>query len=182
MPAVGNSFYTDMVYGSDYFSFLSEEIPAVARDLFPLSAERADNFVAGLSMGGYGAFKLALSLPGRYAAAASLSGVLDVQSALEDDDPKWVRTRRGIFGDPEKVSASQHDLFALAGKVSRSALKPRLFQCCGTEDPLYADNVRFRDFVQPLGFDYIYKEGPGEHNWAYWDTMIQTVLAWLKPR
>jgi S-formylglutathione hydrolase FrmB len=182
MPAVHNSFYTDMVHGGRYFTFVSEEVPAVARDLFPLSAARSDNFVAGLSMGGYGAFKLALSRPGRYAAAASLSGALDIRPVLEGDDPEWTAAMRDIFGDPAGIPGSQHDLFALSAKAARSNLRPRLFQCCGSGDFLYADNVRFRDHIRPLGFDYTYKEGPGEHNWRYWDVMIQEVLAWLQPK
>jgi putative tributyrin esterase len=60
-------------------------------------------------------------------------------------------------------------------------VKPRLYQCCGTEDFLYAANLRFRDLVQRLPLDLTYEEGPGEHNWAYWDQMIQKVLAWMFP-
>ena len=58
-------------------------------------------------------------------------------------------------------------------------VKPRLYQCCGTENSLYADNIRFRDFVRKLPLDLTYEEGPGEHNWAYWDAMIQNVLRWM---
>ncbi len=86
---------------------------------------------------------------------------------------------RNIFGDLEKVPGGPHDLFTLAQVVSRSATKPRLFQYCGTEDFLYADNLRFRDFIRPLGFDYTYDETPGDHTWKYWDAEIQKVLAWL---
>ena len=183
MPAIHNSFYTDMAHGGKYFTFVTEEVPAVAHDLFPLSTERADTFVAGLSMGGYGAFKLALSHPEQYAAAASLSGALDMrESVKEHDDPgnaAWLETMRNIFGDPDQFPGSPHDLFALAKKVSKSDLKPKLFQYCGTEDFLYADNLRFRDFVRPLGFDYTYEETPGNHDWIYWDRMIQKVLTWL---
>jgi S-formylglutathione hydrolase FrmB len=183
MPAADNSFYTDMAHGGKYFTFLTEEVPAVTRELFPLSAERAENFIAGLSMGGYGAFKLALSCPEKYAAAASLSGAVDMGEAVkEHDDPEnaaWLEKMRDIFGDLDKFPGSQHDLFALAEKVARSEVRPRLFQYCGSEDFLYADNIRFRDFVRPLGFDYTYEETPGDHDWVYWDTMIQKVLAWL---
>ena len=83
MPAVHLSFYTDMAYGGKYWQFISEEVPAVVRDMFPLSSEREDNFVAGLSMGGYGAFKLALTYPERYAAAASLSGAVDISEVVK---------------------------------------------------------------------------------------------------
>jgi putative tributyrin esterase len=78
MPAAQRSFYTDMVTDQRYWTFISEEVPTLARHFFPLSEDRNENYVAGLSMGGYGAFKLALSYPERYAAAASLSGTLDV--------------------------------------------------------------------------------------------------------
>ncbi len=183
MPAVNLSFYTDMAYGGNYFQFVSEEVPAIVRDIFPLSSERKDNFVAGLSMGGYGAFKLALTYPERYAAAASLSGALDVREIVKghgfQDDKAWLAEMRNIFGDLSKVSGSQHDLFALAKKVAKGPVKPRLYQCCGTEDFLYADNLRFRDAVRKLPLDLTYEEGPGEHVWAYWDKMIQNVLTWM---
>jgi len=183
MPAVNLSFYSDMVHGGKYWQFISEEVPAVACDLFPLSAARADNFVAGLSMGGYGAFKLALTYPDCFAAAASLSGAVDIREVVRaHNDPAnriWLVEMRNVFGDLSKVPNSKHDLFKLARKVSKQAVKPRLYQCCGTEDFLHADNIRFRDHVRRLPLDLTYEEGPGEHNWAYWDVMIQRVLRWM---
>jgi S-formylglutathione hydrolase FrmB len=183
MPAGQNSFYTDMAHGGKFFTYLTGELPGVVHDLFPISTRREDTFVAGLSMGGYGAFKLALSRPDLYAAAASLSGAVDIAEVIKErDDPGhkgWPEIMRNIFGDLEKVPGSQHDLFALADKVSKAASKPRLFQYCGTEDALYKDNLRLRDFIRPLGFDYTYAETPGDHSWVYWDKMIQKVLAWL---
>jgi S-formylglutathione hydrolase FrmB len=186
MPAVHLSFYSDMVYGGKYWQFVSEEVPALVRDTFPVSSERKDNFVAGLSMGGYGAFKLALTHPERYAAAASLSGAVDISEVVKvkKDDPEnkaWLVGMRNVFGDLKKVPNSQHDLFTLAKKVAKGRDKPRLYQCCGTEDFLHADNIRFRDAVRKLPLDLTYAEGPGEHNWAYWDARIQDVIAWMFP-
>jgi len=136
-------------------------------------------------MGGYGAFKLALRHPERFAAAASLSGGLDLGYTVWADNPRNDESRlaelRTIFGNLSKVPGSEHDLIALAKKVSRGPVKPRLYQCCGTEDFLYTDNVRFREVVRKLPLDLTYEEGPGEHNWAYWDKMIQRVLAWMFP-
>jgi S-formylglutathione hydrolase FrmB len=86
---------------------------------------------------------------------------------------------RNVFGDLSKVPGSKHDLIALAKRVSRAPLKPRLYQCCGTEDYLYEENLRFRDAVRKLPLDLTYEEGPGEHVWDYWDQMIQNVLAWM---
>ncbi len=183
MPAVNLSFYTDMAHGGRYWQFISEEVPAVARDLFPLSPNRADNFVAGLSMGGYGAFKLALTHPDRFAAAASLSGATDICEVFkpnnDPENPAWLEQMRNVFGDLSKVRGSDLDLFTLAEKVAQGQLKPKLHQCCGTEDFLYADNIRFREHVGKLPLDLTFEEGPGDHNWAYWDVMIQKVLAWL---
>ena len=88
---------------------------------------------------------------------------------------------RNVFGDLSKVPNSSHDLFALAKKVANAQVKPRLYQCCGTEDFLYADNIRFRDMARKLPLDLTYEEGPGEHNWDYWDEMIQNVLNWMLP-
>ena len=129
MPAVHRSFYTDMAAGNHYWTFISEEVPAVARSFFPLSAARADNYVAGLSMGGYGAFKLALTRPERFAAAASLSGALDIARIARHPDPRRLSPRevKSIFGGSEKVAGSRHDLFHLAKRVSaQRGPRPRL--------------------------------------------------------
>jgi len=181
MPAVHRSFYTDMVHGYRYWTFISEELPALARSFFPLSDARKDNFVAGLSMGGYGAFKLALSHPDRYAAAASLSGALDIVSVVDDEDEEdnWREEMQWVFGDPEDLAGSDNDLFHLARRVARLNVRPRLYQCCGTEDFLYPENVRFKELAESVGLDLTYEEGPGEHEWEYWDQQIQNVLAWL---
>lgn len=183
MPAAGNSFYTDMAHGGNYLTFLSEELPRILHDLFPLSKKREDTFIAGLSMGGYGAFKLALSKPNQYAAAASLSGALDMGHELkhhgEEIDETWIETIQNIFGDMEKFDGGPNDLFSLAGKVSKMEEKPRLYQFCGRDDFLYQDNLRFRDFIQQLGFDHTYEESAGGHTWDLWDITIQKVLTWM---
>lgn len=182
MPAVDRSFYTDMAQGNRYWSYFADEVPAVARSFFPLSARREDNFVAGLSMGGYGAFKLAFRHPTRFAAAASLSGALRnfAEDAAASKDPAWVAELTRIFGDLDEFTGSDNDVYALAQRLARGKGPiPKLYQCCGTEDFLYADNVRFRAHAEALGLPLTYEEGPGEHVWGYWDTMIQRVLAWL---
>jgi S-formylglutathione hydrolase FrmB len=183
MPAVHLSFYTDMVHGGRYWQFISEEVTAQVRRMYSLSAAREDNFVAGLSMGGYGAFKMALTHPDRFAAAASLSGALDIREVVggRQTDEAWLQGMRNVFGDLSKVPHSEHDLFTLAEKVSKGPIRPRLYQCCGTGDFLHDDNVRFHQIAGNLPLDLTYEEGPGEHNWTYWDRMIQNVLTWMFP-
>lgn len=184
MPAVHLSFYTDMVHGGRYWTFISEEVPALVRRIFPLSPARADNFVAGLSMGGYGAYKMALAHPDRFAAAASLSGALDIRYIVAEDgenpDEVWLAGMRNIFGaDLGKVADSDNDLRTLARITAQNSEKPRLYQCCGKQDFLYQNNVGFRDYLRDLLLDLTYEEGTGEHSWDYWDKMIQKALVWM---
>lgn len=174
MPQVHRSFYTDMEFGGKYWTFISEELPMIARDFFHLSSKREDNFVAGLSMGGYGAFKLALRNPDKFAAAASLSGALNIAKA---DAP--LPEHHLIFGN-RQVEGTEDDLLHLVAQVDKSSgPKPKLFQCCGTEDFLYEDNLTFKHLCENTSLDFTYREGPGNHEWGYWDAKIQEVLAWL---
>jgi len=180
MPAVERSFYADMATGLRYWTFISEEVPAAARHFFPLSEERSQNYVAGLSMGGYGAFKLALAYPERYAAAASLSGVLDVVRLARDEQAAGQSELQHIFGETDRLAGSLNDLFFLAEQmVDQGKPRPRLYQWCGTEDYLYADNLRFHKHTESLGVAVAYREGPGGHEWSCWDAQIQRVLDWL---
>jgi putative tributyrin esterase len=181
MPAVGRSFYTDMVAGQNYWTYVSDELLKLAEEFLPLSKRRQDRFVAGLSMGGYGAFKLALRCPGKFAAAASLSGALDMASRDDPDLAKDLRHDLTLaFGGPDRVKGSSNDLLALARRLARSrGPKPRLYQWCGTDDFLYGQNVAFRDVARRLRLPLTYEEGPGGHEWQYWDRQIQRVLAWL---
>lgn len=184
MPSVARSFYQDMASGPQYWTFLSEELPALCRRWFPLSETREDTFAAGLSMGGYGALRLALSRPDRFAAAASLSGALDLARRLREAGKEGSLVSRaeweGIFGHELAGEVSDFDLFALAHKVADSSgPKPKLFLCCGTEDPLLEESRAFRQHLDGLNLPNTYEESPGQHEWGYWDSQIQRVLDWL---
>ncbi len=180
MPGVHRSYYTDMARGLPYWTFVSEELPQIVQRFFRVSNRRADTFVAGLSMGGYGAFKLALRQPERFAAAASLSGALDI-APLQELYAAAKGTTMGLaFGEPGAVRGTEDDLLFMAEKlVENGSPAPLLYQCCGTEDFLYENNLVFRDRALALGLPLTYEEGPGEHEWGYWDQQIQRVLAWL---
>jgi putative tributyrin esterase len=173
MPTGHRGFYTDQVHGYDYWTFVAEELPAVMASFFPLSSRREDTFAAGLSMGGYGALKLALRKPGTFAAAANLSGKLDV-AAGDWSTGEW----RDTFGDPDRAVRHGDDLFDLASRMDPAAC-PALYQWCGTEDDLIGENRRFAEHAAALGLPLTAEEGPGGHEWEAWDRGIQRVLAWL---
>ncbi|MUK90207.1 esterase family protein [Ornithinibacillus sp. L9] len=179
MPQVDHSYYTDMEYGKKYWAFLSEELPHVARSYFPLSKKRNENFVAGLSMGGYGALKWALRQPEKFAAAASLSGVVDIATRVDNIDGKRKPLFNSIFGGND-IKGTEDDLYWLIEQGNNSDKpKPLLYQCCGTEDFLYEENVQFHEVVKHSSYQLQTEFGAGDHEWAYWDKKIQDVLHWL---
>jgi putative tributyrin esterase len=179
MPSVGNSFYADLMHGPAYWTYVSEELPRFVRSVFPLSDKREDNFVAGLSMGGCGAFKLALNQPEKFAAGISLSGVLDIVAALRNPIHTVFNVNE-YFGGFDKLKGSYSDLFAQLQKLKREGVSiPKLYLACGLEDELYEMNVKFRDFANLNSVDLAYEEGPGGHTWDFWDQYICRALEWL---
>jgi S-formylglutathione hydrolase FrmB len=187
MPAVGRSFYQDTAGGARYWTFLSEELPAVMRGFFPLSEKRADNFAAGLSMGGYGALRLALAHPEKFAAAASFSGALDYVRRLRDSGKAGSRISKAewdsVAGRDADAADTTSDLWHLAKRAaSRRAPKPALWLSCGTEDDIIGDTRSFHQHLEASGYPHHYEESPSIHDWAYWDGQIARAIAWLPIR
>ncbi len=193
MPAVGRSYYTDMVAGSDYWRFVSDELPALVERFFRLSTAPEKTFVAGLSMGGYGALRLALSFPNRFAAVGSFSGAVDPLALVEGFKKERANDRVDefalMFGDPPRIAGTRRDLFhlasLLAGHLDESAAatqRPDIYLCCGSEDFLVEQNRRLRSHLDKLGIEVEYREAPGTHEWSFWDRAIQRFFDWLAER
>lgn len=185
MPDGYNSMYANDGFGAAYYDFYTQELPEVLPKILPLSTRREDNFIAGLSMGGFGAFKAALRNPEKYAAAASLSGGLLMERAA-DASPEGVGRyamlwRQTMFGkDLERMNPHQdHLLVILKDQVEAGADLPALYQCCGTEDFLYESNQEFLRQARAMGVEITYEEGPGVHNFDFWDPFIRRILDWL---
>ncbi len=182
MPAVGRSFYQDLHAGPRYWTYLSDELPRLMRAFFPISHNREETYAAGLSMGGYGALRLALAAPDRFRAAAGLSGALDVSRAFRTAGREGSRLSKveieAIFGhDPIGGNA---DLWKLAERRARSrGPTPGLYLACGAQDSLLDENRAFRDHLTKLRISHAWSEGHGSHDWAYWDEQIQRVIDWL---
>ena len=182
MPSAQNSFYCNMKYGYRYFDFITEELPAYLARMFPiLSRKREKTFIAGLSMGGYGAVKLALRCPDRYAAAASLSGCLDLACRAEMEDTGWgnIAIANWGFHFGETFPGSDEDTVALLDRFPKDREKPRIYFACGTEDFLYAENQTFLSHIKNTDFEYKYEEGPGIHDWIFWDKWILPAIDYM---
>jgi putative tributyrin esterase len=182
MPAVDHSFYTDMKCGNRYWTYISEELPAVMSSLFPLSGKREDTFVAGLSMGGYGALKMALNHPNRFLACASFSGACEMGQRLTglNMDDAFNREIISTFGSESDFKGSENDLCYQAGQLAKGAVIPEIYLACGTKDFLYENNLGFLDHLKKLSLPVKWEATPGrEHTWDYWDEQIQISLKWF---
>ena len=178
MPNADRSWYTNTAYGVNYFNFVAKELPSLFRSTFRgVSDRREDNIVAGLSMGGYGALKLALTYPEQYAACISLSGSLDVTRKGRRYDPaEW----ESIFGkSAPELAGSEHDLFALSEQKKDNAPLPALYLWCGTQDTLLEINQIFDAHLTKCSIPHEFRFSEGDHSWRWWDLHIQNGLQWV---
>ena len=180
MPTTGLFWYTDEPAGQKWFTYILEELPRLIEDNFPqISRQPEHTFAAGLSMGGYGALKLGLRGNGRFSHVASLSGAVDIARSHGDSgSPATDAYFNHIFGTPAEATGSFGDLITAAEELE-TAKRPKVYLWCGTEDFLYDQNIRMRDHLTKLGYDLTNEESPGDHQWKYWDALIQRVLEWL---
>lgn len=178
MPETHLGWYTDMYMGNNYWTFLSKELPEICRSFFPgMSALREDTYAAGLSMGGYGALKCAVSAPETFCSVGCLSGALDIVPMAAEWKNENVTLWQDIFGPADQIEGSKNDLISEASRLMKSDLpKPKIFSWCGTEDFLYKNNVETYNNLKALGFDITFEESPGDHQWKYWDEKIQRVF------
>ena len=88
MPEMHNNFYTDQAIGWKYLTYVAEELPRIVETFLRVSPKRENTYVAGLSMGGYGAVKMALTYPEKFGFAASFSGAMDIVALMQDDKDK----------------------------------------------------------------------------------------------
>ena len=174
MPNGHRSFYTDMKYGGNYYKYISKELPMRMREFFNVSDKREDNYIAGLSMGGYGALKAALREPDRFAAASALSAVTDISEFCGERSELFT----AIFGEGQAVP-DEDDLIKLVDAHKNDKVKPDIFIGIGKQDGLYEQNVRFKKILEDNGYDLTYRESDGVHCWEFWDEYIQYTLQWM---
>ena len=183
MPEVQRSFYADMRYGLNYFSYIAYELPKLCNAMFNLSDKREDNFIAGLSMGGYGALKTAFTRTDLFSKAASFSGAVAFKKALDVGSDSIYSADRvkelvAICGE-EKKFTDEEDPFYLAKKVVCEGCAPEVLITCGTEDFLYQDNLRFKAHLEEIGYDFTFLEWAGNHSWQFWDESLDRLIEFL---
>lgn len=189
MPTGGISFYLDRPgTGNAYSRFVGEDLIDYLRSTFGIAACKEDTFIAGNSMGGFGALHTALAYPERYGCAMGLSSALVIHQVAGMKASHQVENRhvmadyayyREIFGDPEKVLASTNNPETLIKELkARGQEIPRLFMACGTEDFLLEQNREFHRFLVDEQVPVKYVEDGGVHDWSFWNKMIEPAIQW----
>lgn len=185
MPSGDNMFYVDQTDAHNlYGEFIGSELVEITRRMFPLSRRWEDTYIAGLSMGGYGAMRNGLKYHGTFGRVIGLSGanIIDRLDSYKDDTPFFIESKKymeSVFGSLDKVKGSDNDLECLAKRAASDGEKAPVYIACGTEDSLLEINRHLRDTLTKLGFDVTYEEGPGGHDWDFWNRYIKKVIDWL---
>ncbi len=178
MPAAEDLFY---VNGPtlNFADFIGDELVTATRLMFPLSDKKEDTYVAGLSMGGYGALHTLFTFPETFYKGASLSGVVDIVATVKRDmvpGSFGLQALKNSFGSPDVVEGSKDDLMFLVKKLQAENKLPDFWVSTGTEDPFYQNTVDFKNFLEANNVPFTYAECPGSHTWEVWDIHIQDVL------
>lgn len=188
MPSGDNAFYIDQPQsGNMYGEFIGKELVQITRRMFPLSRKREDTFIGGLSMGGYGAVRNGLKYHDTFSHIVCLSGALHL-SGDQDDAPKMKKPiffEEHYFGNLKEAAKSDKNPLVLIEDIKRemqndsSVSFPKIFQACGTEDPLIEINRKYWEIFAQNGIEAAYYEASGKHDWDFWDTWIRKALDWL---
>jgi Predicted esterase len=192
MPSGDNSFYIDhMGANNNYGRYIGKELVEMTRRMFPLSEKREDTFIAGLSMGGYGAVYHGLKYHDTFSCIAGLSSAFDKEELLDFtyDAAAFGKYRKDAacccYGNMQELILSDVnpevmvDQFCAKLHNNQAEKSPKIYLGCGTEDEALNCNRSFRDYLVKRGFEVTYEESPGNHEWDYWDGNIKKILDWL---
>lgn len=186
MPAGENSFYIDQpIPNNDFGEYTGRELVELTRRMFPLSHRREDTFIAGLSMGGFGAIRNGLKYYDTFGYIAVLSGAVQIFELPLDSPGRSLFQEDTCFGNLVDASLSDKNPrvafqnLALKRESSPSLSFPEIYMACGSEDELCLVNRSLADFLKKGGAHVTYEEAPGGHNWTFWRSQIVKVLNWL---
>ncbi|AEI41541.1 alpha/beta hydrolase [Paenibacillus mucilaginosus] len=183
MPSDGGyghgTFYVNWYDGTGRFEdyFLYDLMPSIDRE-FRTIADRSSRALCGLSMGGYGAFVLALRNPELFGAAASIAGALMSTGLMTEQFLRSEVSR--LVGPVHGPFARELDLHVLAARRLREEQRPELHFNCGFSDYLYPLNSAFKALLDQLNYPHDYAEYEGEHNWDYFGGHLAEALAFIE--
>ena len=177
-PSGDNGCWVNQAEGQNWEDVVTEKLWEFVHNMFPTSDKPEDNYIAGLSMGGYGALRIGLKHPERYSRIGAFSSGIHIPQEYAKGNFRM--GGQTIFGDPEKVIGSDYDGFYMAEKRAASGKPlPPVYMSCGTKDRLYAVNTEYRDHLIKLGYSVTWDEGPFGHEWRFWDEQVEKFIATL---
>jgi len=182
MPEGESSYYTNSVdRPKDRFEdYIVKDLIADAEAKFP--ADPARRSIAGVSMGGFGAIKLALKHPELYTFVGALSPAIDVPSRpFSIKRMSQYRFHASIFGAWGSQTRKDNDPFVLVREVDPSKV-PFTFVTCGEQEGLFPSNRQFAVLLAQRNFRFDFEHGPGGHNWEQWNQRLPEMFASLFSR
>jgi putative tributyrin esterase len=177
MPDAGDSWYTNSATNpKDKFEdYIARDLVAEIDGKFRTLRDRHARAIAGLSMGGYGALKIALRYSGDFAFAGSLSGALNAPQDLDDKRPEFRDQLLKVFGPAGSAVRADNNAFSLLKNANAKDL-PYFYLACGSGDSFLQVNRDFAAQLSSRAAAYEYHETPGEHAWDYWDRSVQDLM------
>jgi len=186
MPSAENSFYLNgAATGSAYQTMVGEELVDYVRKTFHLAADPEHTFIAGLSMGGFGALHTGLAYPETFGKIGALSSAFIHHEVAkmkpgEGNDVANYDYYRQCFGDPATLLERDANPEVLVKKLKAQGRKlPGIFMACGTEDFLIEPNRAMHRFLEQEQVPHEYHEAPGVHDMVFWHAWIEKTLDWM---
>lgn len=181
IPCGDNSFYLDNEKAHAYYGeYVGQELLDITRNIFPLSDKREDTFIAGFSMGGYGAIRNGLKYSQNFSKIGMISAALITDEIVDYvSDSNVLRSREfyeSVFGDLDNIKDSDKDPKYL---IENTKNVPDIFMACGENDFLIDKNVDFYDFLKSKNVNVDFIQAPGEHTWEFCDTYIKEFIKTL---
>lgn len=180
LPYTHESCFVDMHIGGKYGTYVGEELPKLIWKQFRcISEKREDNYVSGLSNGGYGCLHTALTYPQLYAKVGAFSAGDKADAVFLDDDSPKSKTRIRLYGAGD-IHETEYCLIWLADRLlkQKDIALPEIYHACGEKDPWLDMNHIVRDyFLTHTQYTYVYDEMPGMgHEWDFWKAELLKFL------
>ncbi len=181
-PEGNDGWYTDSatVATDKYESYILKELIPDVQQRYRTIEARYGRSIAGLSMGGYGAFKFGLKSPGTFVFAGSMSGAFGVTRFTQKEvGPRWDDSVK-LFGPTESDARLANDLFDIIDRLpeGRVSFLPYFYFDCGTEDAplIFTYNRQLSEVMLEKKIPHEFRQLPGDHSWGYWDRQVQEIL------